>query len=127
MSDSSQHPFLSDRHRIRDDQDAATAAADTDRAYECFKARVMSRTASAYAGVSTSEKVIGYRLPRSDGRQRHLTGLGTDAQSWSLASSQGVLPRIEAGCPGSGKLATFVNVSPSSRRMSMSLSTKFAT
>jgi hypothetical protein len=37
------------------------------------------------------------------------------------------LPRIEAGCPGSGKLPTFVKVPPSSRKMSMSLSTKFAT
>jgi len=39
----------------------------------------------------------------------------------------GVLPRIDAGCPGSGKLATFVKVSPSSRKTSTSLSTKFAT
>src|SRR5215813_13716833 len=39
----------------------------------------------------------------------------------------GVLPRIDAGCPGSGRLATFVKVSPSSRKTSTSLSTKFAT
>jgi hypothetical protein len=32
--------------------------------------------------------------------------------------TQGVLPRIEAGCSGSTKLATFVSASPSSRRMS---------
>jgi hypothetical protein len=41
--------------------------------------------------------------------------------------TQGVLPRIEAGCSGSAKLATFVRASPSSRRMWTLPSTKFPT
>jgi len=59
------------------------------------------------------------------------------ALSWALAHRRaalraehhphGVLLRIDAGCPGSGKLATFIKVSPSSRKTSTSLSTKFAT
>jgi hypothetical protein len=41
--------------------------------------------------------------------------------------SQGVLPRIEAGCPGSARLPTLASVSPSRRRISMSPSTKLPT
>src|SRR5260370_30848776 len=43
----------------------------------------------------------------------------------ALQLTQGVLPRIEAGCPGRAKLAALVSVSPSSRRISMLPSTKF--
>ena len=84
----------------------------------------------ANAGVVRGRQVVGNRLPRS-GRQTKASvspyWVAISERFRSLVSSQGVLPRIEAGCPGSGKLATFVSVSPSRRRMSMSLSTKFPT
>jgi Transposase IS66 family len=58
------------------------------------------------------------------GYDRHSLGF---AHIDFLRLTQGVLPRIEAGCPGKAKLATFVSVSPSSRRISMLPSTKFPT
>ena len=87
----------------------------------CVHQPIITRSWDRYSTSGGSKASFGLQpaLSRAPAHRRAALKVGRPPHS--------VLPRIDAGCPGSGKLATFVKVSPSSRKTSTSLSTKFAT